>query len=180
MEKCRLAHVTLAEEAQKVGSTNAEKSLSHLRMAALIWAHIDPPGLPVPGLSQPTVPQNSTSLQSHVLGLGGDVYFSMVQHWNEVASPSLSMDLNPVDEQLRQVLNNLNSPNVSEADYFPYPTSLHESLQFSLEHYRLALASFGPGSASEVLSLAKRLGNVCNEMGVFFMSKAAGMFSVPL
>jgi hypothetical protein len=46
-----------------------------------------------------------------------------------------------------------------------------------LEQYRLALASFVPlesGGASDVLSLAKRLGNVANEMGVFFMSKASG------
>jgi hypothetical protein len=64
-----------------------------------------------------------------------------------------------------------------EENYFQYPTSLHEALQFSLEQYRLSLASFASlesGSASDVLSLAKRLGNVANEMGVFFMSKASG------
>ncbi|EFX63130.1 hypothetical protein DAPPUDRAFT_119506 [Daphnia pulex] len=135
MEKCRLAYVTLADEARKTNPSNPEKSLSHLRMAALLWAYLEPPGLPLPGPPQSTSPQNltnSTSLQNHALGLAGDVYFSMVQHWNE----------------------------------------------FSLEQYRLALASFVPlesGSASDVLSLAKRLGNVANEMGVFFMSKASAV-----
>ena len=180
MEKCRLAHITLAEQVHKCGPSNAEKTLSHLRTAAVLWAHLDPPGLPVPGLPQPTVFQNLNSLQSNILGLAGDVYFSMVQHWNKVVSPPQSVETTLVDEQLRQILDDSESCNVSEADYFPYPASLHEALQFSLEHYRLALSSVGPGSggASEVLSLAKRLGNVCNEMGVFFMSKASGMWII--
>lgn len=175
MEKCRLAHVTLADEARKGGPSNAEKSLHHLRMAALIWAHLEPPGLPMPGSVPTPVAHDSVSLQTHALGLAGDVYFSMVQHWNEVASPA-QIDYCQTDEQLQLVLKNLQG-GVIPPDYFPYPSSLHEALQFSLEHYRLALTSFGPNggvSASDFLSLAKRLGNVCNEMGVFFMSKASG------
>lgn len=180
MEKCRLAYVTLADEARKTSPSNPEKSLSHLRMAALLWAYLEPPGLPLPGPPQSTSPQNltnSTSLQSHALGLAGDVYFSMVQHWNEVTSQPQPVERNLIDDQLLQLLRNLQLGNVLDESYFPYPTSLHEALQFSLEQYRLALASFVPlesGSASDVLSLAKRLGNVANEMGVFFMSKASG------
>jgi hypothetical protein len=172
MEKCRLAYVTLADEARKTSPSNPEKSLSHLRMAALLWAYLEPPGLPLPGPPQSTSPQNltnSTSLQSHALGLAGDVYFSMVQHWNEVTSQPQPVERNLIDDQLLQLLRNLQLGNVLDESYFPYPTSLHEALQFSLEQYRLALASFVPlesGSASDVLSL----GNVANEMGVF-MSK---------
>lgn len=180
MEKCRLAHITLAEEARKNCLSEPEKILSHLRMAALLWVHLDPPGLPLPGLPQPCVPRNSTSsvsLQSHALGLAGDVYFSMVQRWNEVASPPQSVERSSVNERLLRLLTNLQLENTLE-DYFQYPTSLHEALQFSLEHYRLALASFSAlesSSASDVFSFAKRLGNVCNEMGVFFMSKASAV-----
>lgn len=180
LEKCRLAYVTLADESRKTSSSNPEKSLNYLRMAALVWAHLDPPGLPLPSLSPSTSPQNltnSASLQSHALGLAGDVYFSMVQNWNEVTSPPPSVDRSLVDEQLWQLLRNSQLGGMLEENYFQYPTSLHEALQFSLEQYRLSLASFASlesGSASDVLSLAKRLGNVANEMGVFFMSKASG------
>ena len=180
MEKCRLAYVTLADEARKTSPSNPEKSLSYLRMAALLWAHVDPPGLPLPGLPSSTSTKNLTdsiSLQSHALGLAGDVYFSMVQNWNEVTSHPQSVERNLVDEQLLQLLRNSQLGDVLEENYFQYPTSLHEALQFSLEQYRLALASFvslESSSASDVLSLAKRLGNVANEMGVFFMSKASG------
>ncbi|EFX79280.1 hypothetical protein DAPPUDRAFT_104540 [Daphnia pulex] len=120
MEKCRLAYVTLADEARKTSPSNPEKSLSHLRMAAFLWAYLEPPGLP-----------------------------RKFATWKRVGR-----ELFPI-----------------------YPTSLHKALQFSLEQYRLALASFVPlesGSASHVLSLAKRLGNVANEMGVF-MSKASAV-----
>jgi hypothetical protein len=160
MEKCRLAYVTLADEARKTSPSNPEKSLSHLRMSALLWAYLEPPGLPLPGPPQSTSPQNltnSTSLQSHALGLAGDVYFSMVQHWNEVTSQPQPVERNLIDDQLLQLLRNLQLGNVLDESYFPYPTSLHEALQFSLEQYRLALASFVPlesGSASDVLSLA--------------------------
>lgn len=177
MEKCRLAHVTLAEEARKNCLSEPEKILFHLRMAALLWVHLDPPGLPLPGLPQPSS-TNSASLQSHALGLAGDVYFSMVQRWNEVTNPPQSVERSSVDERLFQLLKNLQLENTLE-DYFHFPTSLHEALQFSLEHYRLALASFGAHESaigSDVFNLTKRLGNVCNEMGVFFMSKASGNF----
>ncbi|EFX61206.1 hypothetical protein DAPPUDRAFT_340449 [Daphnia pulex] len=126
----------------------------------LLWAYLEPPSLPLPGPPQSTSPQNltnSTSLQSHALGLAGDVYFSMVQHWNEVTSQSQPVERNLIDDQLLQLLRNLQLGNVLDEIYFPYPTSLHEALQFSLEQYRLALASFVPlesGSASDVLSLA--------------------------
>lgn len=176
LEKCRLAYVTLAGESKKTGPSTAEISLNCLRMAALIWSSLDPPGLPLPG-SIPRPQQSNVSLQTHVLGLAGDVYFSMVQNWNRVSSASESTEENPFDDQLVQLLGDFQSGTALKADYFPYPSSLHESLQLSLEHYRLALSSFGPlegGSASDFLSLAKRLGNVCNEMGVFFMSKASG------
>ena len=181
MDKCRLAYVTLAGECKKLGPSSAEKSLSHLRMAALLWINLDPPGLPLPSSIPPSPSQNSNiSLQTHVFGLAGDVYFSMVQNWNQVSSGSSesNTECDPVDNRLIQMLDHLQSAtSLKAADYFPHPASLHEALQLSLEHYRLALSSFGPlngVSASDFLSLAKRLGNVCNEMGVFFMSKASG------
>ena len=177
VEKCLLAHVTIADEARKGEALRNTESLAHLRMAAVLWNLLDQPS------SESRSSASSASLRNYAIGLAGDVYFSMVQSWNDPNSrQESSIQLDPSDHKLINILRNLSFSPTNPEDYFPHPSNLQDALCLSLDNYRLALATLNPteagGSESEGLSLAKRLGNVCNEMGVFFMSKATCKFII--
>ena len=170
VEKCLLAHVTIADEVRKVGASRSQESLVHLRMAVVLWNLLDQPSS--------ELKSTPTPLRSYAMGLAGDIYFSMVQVWKDLNGNDRQESLiqvDAIDQKLLTILKNLNFTPTNPGDYFPYPANLQEALCLSLDNYRLALATLSSttsGSNEEGLSLAKRLGNVCNEMGVFFMSKA--------
>ena len=180
IEKCILAHVTLADSSKKTEPPSFEDGLSHLRMAALLWIHLDQ-NLPFAGTENIT---QMSPLQSYALSIAGDLYFSIVQQWDQLSTPT-HKDFNGIDLQL---LNLIEMGNVSQL-HFSFPSSLMEALEFSVEYYRLALLTLGfslplPECPSEVdyrnqmehVSLTKRLGNAYNELGAFFMSRAAGNY----
>lgn len=170
MDKCCLALVTLAgREGKNGGIGSLPSALSHLNMAARLWELMDVPPY---------------QLKNCAFALAGDLYFSAVQQWNdELATTEPSEPSDPALQQLTRLLDSLelekkkSGEERKETIRFPVPASLQEALQSSLDNYRLAVISFSTqperGSKEEGTSLAKRLGNVCNEMGVFFMSKAA-------
>lgn len=179
VEKCALVHVIIADTKadgirNKTQDSNEPSSVpnvaadcvaecfAHLNLAARLWNYLDVPG---------------RSLQSYALTLAGEIYFSLVQRWRSefVTLPSPSLDLDPINQQLLQLLDDVKATR-PETVHFPSPSSLQEALQLSMDSYRDALANFSSpecGSESDGACLAKRLGNTCNEMGVFYMSKAA-------
>lgn len=178
IEKCILAHVTLADSSKKTDPPDFGDCMSHLRMAALLWIHLDQN---LPNAETENITQTSP-LQSYALSIAGDLYFSIVQQWDHLSMPA-HKDFDGIDLQL---LNLVGIARVSQP-HFTFPSSLLEALEFSVEYYRLALLTLGfslplPECPSEVdyrnqmeyMSLTKRLGNAYNELGAFFMSRAAG------
>lgn len=166
VEKCYHAYVTLADEIRKHGAKRAHECLAHLRMAAQLRAYL--------------TDSSPVQLESHAYGVAGDVYFTVVQNWNHVPEKSDAGDaeLAALGEKLLKALVTLCGSAKKEPVRFPVPASLHEALQQSLEKYQTALILFSAsrgGSEEEGQSLAKRLGNVSNEIGTFFMSKATGI-----
>ena len=179
VEKTVTAYVTLAELSVKEHALNAEDSLSYLRMAALLWDHLDQ-SLP----SEKTCPStaHSSLMHSHALGVAGDVYFMVVQQWNKRTELS-SRDgtaQSYLDEIDRELLGILGIDKAKANDIFPYPSSLQESLTFSVKNYRLAVrliySSLDEEKPSDgYVNLSKRLGNASNELGVFYMSKVSSL-----
>ena len=72
----------------------------------------------------------------------------------------------------------LNCTDETFAELFPQPRTAKEALQLSLECYRSAQSVFqsagGDIGGVDYVDLSRRLGNVCNELGVFHMNEAAG------
>lgn len=176
VEKCSLAHIALADEAKKKcmdsGESSSEsklapklltQSLAHLNMGATLWNYLDEP---------------SRSLLTYAHTVAGDVYCLSVQNWSgELANETQpTVELDPINQKLLQLLDAYKTTG-SGSQGFPSPPCLQEALQLSLDNYRTALANFRSpecGSEMDGGEIAKRLGNVCNEMGVFYMSKATG------
>lgn len=177
VEKCISAYVTLADLAKKSDCSNFHGGLSHLRMATLLWTHLDQP-LPYSGEYLTSRVFDPSPLQSYALSIAGDLYFLIVQQWNQLTVPA-DQELKALDRQLIEILAKVAIvPFPKES--FCYPTSLHQALEFSLQNYRLALLT-SPSTVIadcrdeiEHTSLIRRLGNVLNELGVFYMSKATG------
>ena len=184
IDKCILAHVTLADLSKKTSPITFEDCLSHLQMAALLWIHLDQklPAGECCSASAASVVQ-TTPLQSYALSIAGDLYFLIVQQWNQLSIPARK----GFDGSDLQLLNLIGITNISTREVdFPFPSSLLHALELSVTNYRLALSalsvSFQSQCSTEIdyrnemerISLTKRLGNACNELGVFYMSKAAG------
>jgi len=179
IEKCILAHVTLADSSKKTNPPNFEDGMSHLRMAALLWTHLEQ-NLPPAGIENVT---QTSPLQSYALSIAGDLYFWIVQRWDHVSMPA-HKDFEGIDLQLLNLTGVANVPQL----HFAFPSSLLQALEFSVEYYRLALSTLAfslplaecPSEVDcrnqmEHVSLKKRLGNAYNELGAFFMSKAAAL-----
>ena len=170
-DKCCLALVTLAGQEGRCGVGSLPSALSHLNASARLWDLLEvSPG----------------PMKSCAYALAADCYFSAVQQWTDDLAKETTEPSDPALEHLSRLMdcleadkkkNNKSADASARTASFPIPTNLQEALQYSLDNYRLAvtfLSSGGAGtSKAEAASLAKRLGNVCNEMGVFFMSKAA-------
>jgi hypothetical protein len=165
--------VTLAELTVKQPEPDWEECLFYLRMANLLWLHMD---------ESPLVSITAGSdvhfspLHSLALGLAGDAYFLLVQQWGKLEHPLKDRNLSETDENLLEILNTQNkSANICVEKTFPYPTSIQQSLELSFSNYKLALKVSESLPEPDSSSLCKRLGNVCNELGVFYMSKASSM-----
>lgn len=178
VEKTVTAYVTLADLSVKEGPWNPENSLGYLRMAALLWDHLGQ-SLPSENTFASTV--DSSPMHSYALGVAGDVYFMMVQQWNKPTEIALRDDTGEScsSEIDRELLDILGIGKAKSNVTFPYPSSLQESLTFSVDKYRLALLISGSldeeNLSEDYINLSKRLGNASNELGVFYMSKASGM-----
>lgn len=180
------------------GPLNPSNPLTRLKMAGIAWFHLNQ-RLPCRGSTDDAAAAAGLSLEhSRALGVAGDAYFFLFQKWRPHQRPEHRLE--PLDRQLLQVRlfffgihgtttgkrnsgdrrcpQVLNCTDETFAELFPQPSTAKEALQLSLECYRSAQSVFqsagGDIGGVDYVDLSRRLGNVCNELGVFHMNEAAG------
>lgn len=117
----------------------------------------------------------SDGMESYVLGPAGDAFFMVVQNAANLAT--YNEDYVTVCDFEREVLEELKSMGLdkTEENDFLFPPSLmslEELLVCSEKCYKRALLF--EMEPTEHANLRRRLGNIENELGVFYMNQAAG------
>ncbi|KAK8734703.1 hypothetical protein OTU49_005943 [Cherax quadricarinatus] len=119
------------------------------------------------GLEESDVP-----IPCQALTLAGDIFYMILKVWEEVASHI--DDYNSITATNQDMLTLLESilPAQECSWTIKLPCDTEEALALSCLSFEKALSAADPQAA---MVLSRRLGNVCNELGVMYMNQAAKM-----
>ncbi|XP_064116065.1 erythroid differentiation-related factor 1-like [Macrobrachium nipponense] len=107
---------------------------------------------------------------NQALALAGDTYYMLSKSWDEVASHI--EDFNNVTNVHQDMLGLFECLEPSEENHkrLKFACDVEEALVLSLQHFERALSS---SDKQTFFHLLRRLGNVCNELGVMYMNQSA-------
>lgn len=117
---------------------------------------------------------SNNDVESYLLGRAGDALFMIVQ--NSQKMETFDKEYNSTSdldhETVKELMNETLVENLDEEGFPKHLKNLEDSLLGSSICYRRALAT---GVLADNENLLRRLGNIENELGVFYMNQAAGM-----
>ncbi|XP_059486132.1 erythroid differentiation-related factor 1 [Neocloeon triangulifer] len=117
------------------------------------------------------------AMKSFLLGQAGDACCMIVQNWNKVEQ--YRSDINTKDELIEPILKQMQlDVGPTYDDTVPVDLDLpnvEDVLRSSLECYIQAVNSKPP--ADQVPGIQRRIGNIHNELGVFYMTQASAVAS---
>ncbi|XP_034944634.1 erythroid differentiation-related factor 1 [Chelonus insularis] len=121
--------------------------------------------------------QPNEKLISYLLGRAGDICFRIVQHWNKIESHREAYEsTDDIEEKILSEFSKAEDIDINVIELFPkILNNLEQTLIASFQLYEKAL-SLNP-TENDKDNLLRRLGNIHNELGVFYMNQAMSKYS---
>lgn len=115
-------------------------------------------------------------VESYLLGRAGDILFMMVQNASKLSEYNAEYDsVTHLDTELLEEFKKEGFAMQERKEHYPFPSvleNLQDLLSSSNQFYRCALSLVNASVDRD--NLYRRLGNIENELGVFYMNQAAG------
>ncbi|GAB6023255.1 hypothetical protein CHUAL_008067 [Chamberlinius hualienensis] len=113
-------------------------------------------------------------LPCYLLSLAGDLHFLIVQNHNQYSTYSQQYDQFNSWNGIKSFALNI----LKQSEFFHWAVKKHSKIEDSLitshKCYKIALSQ--EGNPETKLKIQKRLGNIKNELGVYYMSQAANLY----